>query len=285
MLSQQLVISLLLALCIALFGSIVLLLSKDRVRLLKQQLELHTESTLWDFLSLASTRQVWLLALLFMLPILAVVAIFSSLFWATAAALGCFAVLPILRRQLLHRRQQQVTLQLPDALTLLSHAMASGMSLLPALELTLTQCPQPLKGELTLMLQRLRLGESLSNALTALAARIPTMAIQFFVLTMQIGARHGGQQVAVLQRMAAALQQQNIAQQRLLSLSAQARLQGRVMFLLPIGLFVVLHWLHPDNTRLLTQTREGLLILGISAVLLLLGHLLVKRIMQSAADA
>jgi tight adherence protein B len=285
MLSQQIFISLLLALSVALVGSIAVLLSKERRKLLQQQLHVQTESTLWEFLSRASARQVWIVSAVFMLPLVGVVAAFTSLFWAAAAALGCLAVVPMVRNQLLSRRQRQVTLQLPDALTLLSHAMASGMSLLPALELSLSQCPQPLKGELSLMLQRLRLGESLSSALAALATRIPTMAIQFFVLTMQIGARHGGQQVAVLQRMAKALQQQNIAQQRLLSLSAQARLQGRVMLLLPIGLFMVLRWLHPDNTALLTQTREGWAILSVSALLLLVGNLLVRRIMQSAADA
>lgn len=285
MISQPLFISLLLALCVVLLGSIGLLLSKERRQQLQRQLQLQTESTLWDFLSAATARQVWLWSLLLLLPIVALVAVLFSPFWAAAVALICCALLPMLRQMLLQRRQQQVTLQLPDALTLLSHAMASGMSLLPALELSLSQCPQPLKGELTLMLQRLRLGESLSDALAALAQRIPTMAMQFFVLTMQIGAHHGGQQVAVLQRMAAALQQQNIAHQRLLSLSAQARLQGRVMFLLPLGLFMVLRWLHPENTALLTQTQAGWVILALCAVLLIVGHLLVRRIMHGAADA
>lgn len=285
MASQPLFISVLLALCVALVGTIGLLLSKERRSLLRRQLQLQTESTLWDFLSVASARQVWLWSLLVLLPLVILVALIASLFWAAALALVCCALVPLLRRTLLRRRQQQVTLQLPDALTLLSHAMASGMSLLPALELSLSQCPQPLKGELTLMLQRLRLGESLTSALAALAQRIPTMAMQFFVLTMQIGARHGGQQVAVLQRMAAALQQQNIAHQRLLSLSAQARLQGRVMFLLPIGLFMILRWMHPENTALLTTTKAGWIILSLCAVLLTLGHLLVRRIMQGAADA
>lgn len=285
MLSQQLLLSLLIALSVGLVGTIALLLSKDRRQALQQQLQVQTENTLWEFLSLATARQVWLISLLMMVPMMALITLVTSLFWAAAMALATGALLPLLRGKLLQRRQQQISLQLPDVLTLLSHAMASGMSLLPALELTVSQSPQPLKGELALMLQRMRLGESLSSALNALAARVPTLAIQFFALTMQIGARHGGQQVAVLQRMAAALQAQNIAQQRLMSLSAQARLQGRVMFLLPIGLFLILRWLHPENTALLTETRAGWIILAVSVALLLVGHLLVRRIMQSAADA
>lgn len=285
MVSQQLVISLLVAVSVGLVTSLVLILNKQRRLELRQQLQLQTENTLWEFLSSASARQVWGLSLVIILPLFGIIVLTTSLFWAAFGALLCFALLPLLRRYLLRRRQHLVTLQLPDTLTLLSHAMASGMSLLPALELTLVQSPQPLKGELSLMLQRLRLGDSLSIALAALAARIPTMAIQFFVLTMQIGARHGGQQVAVLQRMAAALQAQNIAQQRLLSLSAQARLQGRVMFMLPIALFFALRWLHPENTALLTDTQPGWTILALSAVLLVLGHLLVRRIMHGAADA
>ena len=285
MISHQLLISILLALTVCLLGSIGLLLSKDRCRYLQQQLQVQTENTLWDFLSLATARQVWLVSLIAMVPMMVVVTFLASWFWAAAVALlGC-ALLPLLRRKLLQRRQQHVTLQLPDALTLLSHAMASGMSLLPALELSLSQCPQPLRSEFSLMLQRLRTGESLSAALEALAQRIPTLGVQFFVLTMQIGARHGGAQVAVLQRMATALQQQNIAYQRLLSLSAQARLQGRVMFMLPIGLFLVLHKMHPENTALLTDTQPGWVILGLCAILLVVGHLLVRKIMRSAADA
>lgn len=283
--SEPLLISLLLALTVGLLGSILLLLSKERRQQLRHQLQVHTENTLWDFLSRATARQVWLVSLIGLVPVIALVALLVSLFWAAAGALIACALLPMLRRKLLQRRQHHVTLQLPDALTLLSHAMASGMSLLPALELSLAQCPQPLRSEFTLMLQRLRTGESLSAALAALAQRIPTLGIQFFVLTMQIGARHGGAQVAVLQRMATALQQQNIAYQRLLSLSAQARLQGRVMFMLPIGLFLVLQKLHPENTALLTGTHSGWVILGLCGILLVVGHIMVRKIMRSAANA
>ncbi len=279
--SGLLIICGLIALTTLLIGTLILLLNRHQVRQLHNELRHETEQTLAEFLIYMSAGRLWLISAFMLLP----PALFIGLWWdLTAALLGlvAFAIaIPWLRRWLLVKRYQRIGIQLPDCLHMVSNAMASGLSLLPALELTGGQLQRPLRSEFILLVHRLKLGDALSQALDDFYRRVPTEAVQFFSLTLTLGMQHGGQQVAVLQRMATALQQQLYARERLQSLSAQARMQGKVMFMLPIGLFFILQRLHPANTELLTGTQRGQIILGICLVLMLIGHLLIRRIMGS----
>lgn len=274
-----LIICALVALTTLLAGTLILLLNRRQVRQLHNELRDETEQSLAEFLIYMSAGRLWLISALILTP----PALFIGLWWDLTAALAglvVFAVaIPWLRRWLLIQRYKRIGVQLPDCLHMVSNAMASGLSLLPALELTASQLQRPLRSEFILLVHRLKLGDALSQALADFYRRVPTEAVQFFSLTLTLGMQHGGQQVAVLQRMATALQQQLYARQRLQSLSAQARMQGKVMFLLPVGLFFILQRLHPGNTELLTGTERGQIILGICLVLMLMGHLLIRRIM------
>lgn len=247
---------------------------------MKLQIEEQAEASFALLLIYLPMRQFWYgVALLALLAALFAWLLTASWHWALLITLATMAALPFLRNLMQRRRTACIEQQLPEALRLLANALQAGMSLAPALALTAEQLSPPLATELLLIVQRQRTGEALANAFTDFHQRTRSSMVQFFGFVVVTSARHGGQQANVLSRMAVAIQQQHYAQQRILSLSAQARLQARVMFFLPVGLFFALKWVHQDSTTQLLATRGGQLVLLVCGCLMALGFFLTRKIL------
>lgn len=256
-------------------------------REVSDELAKETEASLAMFLIYQPLRMFWMAVTAFTLVIgLMVLLVWQSWLSSTATVAICLASLPIIRKVAQQRRTNKIEQQLPDALRLLANSLQAGLSLSPALALTAQQTEPPLATELKLVVQRQRTGDTLAEAFSDFHLRARTAMVQFFTLTIVTSATHGGQQADVLARMAQAIQQQHYAKQRILSLSAQARLQGRVMFFLPFLLFWAINSVHEASAKLLIDTDAGNAILLLCGCLMAVGFFLTRRILGQfyAAD-
>ena len=205
----------------------------------------------------------------------------QQLAWAFVSGALFLACLPLVRTWLVNRRLALIHQQLPDGMRLLVGGLQAGLSLLPALTISAEQLPRPLASEFYVLIQRQRAGDSLAQALALFYHRAPSQFVEFFVFALITSHRHGGQQGAMLARMADALQQQHYARERMLSLSAQARLQGKIMMLLPVLLFFAINAVQPSSTDLLLYTQAGQLLLLVAFTMLALGFFITRRILGS----
>ncbi|WP_258808483.1 type II secretion system F family protein [Pseudidiomarina sp. CB1] len=264
----------LLALGLATWGGIAI------YRDARQQIEQHAEASLAVFLIFLPMRQFWY-GVLLLTSLIALITLLLTHDWRSMMLTMVVSVgaLPLLRNVLHQKRTAQIEQQLPEALRLLANSLHAGMGLASALALTAQQVSAPLATELSLIVQRQRTGETLESAFADFQRRAATSIVQFFGFIIVTSVRHGGQQADVLSRMAEAIQQQHYAQQRILSLSAQARLQGRVMFFLPLGLFFALKTVHQDATTLLLTTSAGQIVVVVCVCLMAAGYFLTRRIL------
>ncbi len=244
-----------------------------------RQIKLTTEQSMADFLIYLPARQLWSRAAMLVAPIALLVAIAISVGAMLIMVTTLLLVLPWLKKLLLKLRHKAISKQLPDFIGQLANACAAGLGLSRAFEVTAAQVPIPLRYEIQLVVRRNRTGDSLHDALQGFHDRVPIPAVMYFVFTVQLGLKHGSQQVETLKRLALSIQQQIYARERLLSLSAQARMQGKVMLALPVLLFFLLKHIQPSNVELLLRTTAGNLMLFGCAILLTVGHLLIRQIM------
>ncbi len=246
----------------------------------RQQIEQRAEASLAVFLVFLPMWQFYYgVALLALVVALFIFTLTYDWRWVVVSIMLTLGALPILRSVLQNKRTERIEQQLPEALRLLANSLQAGMSLAPALALTAQQIQPPLATELSVIVQRQRTGESLEAAFSDLQHRASSSIVQFFSFIIIMSVKHGGQQADVLTRMASAIQQQHYAQQRILSLSAQARMQGRVMFFLPIGLFLSLKMVHQGTTEILLTTGAGQILLLICVCLMGAGFFLTRRIL------
>ena len=202
--------------------------------------------------------------------------------WLLSVALAApAALLPRLWLKGLNaRRHGRFDRQLPDFLLALAGALRAGAGVQAALGPLAASTPAPLGQEFGLLLRELRLGKPLETGLVALVERVPTEGAQLAASALTLAARHGGSLAEVLESAAATLEATHRLQARADALTAQGRLQAGIMSALPLVLGVALYILDPEAMRLLWLTPAGWMVLGLLAVLEVVGIYWVGRIVR-----
>jgi tight adherence protein B len=189
---------------------------------------------------------------------------------------GPRVVVWVLRR----RRQQRLVTQLPDAMQLWASLLRSGLGLMPALSQLASRQRQPLGSELRLVLGECRLGLPLDRAMNSLRVRLGTNELRMLGTLLHAHRELGGNLAEALERLAITLRSRLAMEARIRSLTAQGRLQGAVVGLLPLVLAVVLYFMEPAAMHALFSTSRGAVCIAIILTLEGLGFLLIRRIVR-----
>ena len=234
-----------------------------------------------EFFLFVDANQLWFAHLVGV----AVLAAFGALFTRSwiAAALGAVvgALLPRwLAAALRRRRIARFDAQLPDALLTLASALRSGASLQSGLKQIVAEGQAPLSQEFALMLHQQRVGAGLDQSLAELHARMPTEAASLVSAALRIAADTGGNLAEALERIAATVRARLHMEGRIRALTAQGRLQARVVGALPALLAAALSWLEPAAMSQLWRTPMGWAVLAAVAALDLAGLWLIRRIVR-----
>lgn len=193
------------------------------------------------------------------------------------AALGTPRVMMIWMRQ---RRRRHLARQLPDALALWAGLLRSGQGATQGLSQMAARQKAPLGDELRMVLAQLRLGSTMDGAFQGLRDRAQLGDLRLLATLLQANRDLGGNLAESLHRLAELLRGRLLMEARIQSLTAQGRLQGVVVGVLPILLLVVLYAMERDTMRVLHTTVQGWATLIVMAALELTGFLLIRRIVR-----
>jgi tight adherence protein B len=195
---------------------------------------------------------------------------------ALVALLSPYSFLYLKRKHQL----QKFSALLPDAMDLVSRALRAGHSLTAALDLVGQEIADPVGKEFRRVSEEQNLGLPLRDALLNLAERVPVPDVRFLVAAMLIQRETGGNLTEVLDKTTSLLRDRIRLQGEVRIHTAQGRLTGWILCLLPIFMFFTLTAINPNYTApLLTEpTGQHLLIAG--AVFMLLGILVIRKIVQ-----
>ncbi|MGH2680371.1 MAG: type II secretion system F family protein [Actinomycetota bacterium] len=172
------------------------------------------------------------------------------------AAMGVATV--ILLRFVLRRRRRaaqrvRATEQLADTVGALSGGLRAGLSLPQSFAYARDEAEEPLRGELEHLVDRIDTGTPFSEALAGWADANASEDARLIVGVLDLHRRSGGDLPTVLDGLAGTLRERRAAQREVRALTAQARLSGVILGMLPLGFFAFL---------LLTSRREMLDAIG-----------------------
>ena len=176
------------------------------------------------------------------------------------------------------RRRQRFREQLPDLLLLTAGGLRAGGSLWQALERASADLPHPARQEIELMLREQRLGVSFADSVSHLERRMPVEEMLLMAAALRIAHDTGGNLAESLEGLAEACRRKLTLESKIRALTAQGRMQGWVMGLLPLLLGAVLFQIEPTAMARLFDTRLGLAVCAVVGVLQLLGLHFVRRI-------
>lgn len=218
---------------------------------------------------------------------LVVLVVVPLLFWLltgklliAVVAATMLAVLPKKAyRWLKQRRINKIQEQLPDALMMLSGSMKAGLGFTPALESLVRDGYPPLAQELALILREQHMGVKVEEALDNFAKRVPVLDAKLFVSAVAISREVGGNLAESLRTLADTLRRRLIMENKVKALTAQGRLQGIVMAMLPVAIVSYLAFAYPETVAPMFNTWIGYGIIGLCVVLEYLGYKMCLKIM------
>jgi len=184
---------------------------------------------------------------------------------------------------LVRKRKKRLKLlveQLPDVFDLMGQSLRAGHALAGAIQLVSEQLPDPIAGEFAQVFHEQNLGIKIEEALLNMANRVDQMDVRFFVTAVLIQRQTGGDLAEVLDKIGKLIRDRVALFGMVQALTAEGRLSGWVLLLLPVVVFVASLILNPTYARVLIDTPNGRLLLGTAIGMDLMGMAMIKKIVN-----
>jgi tight adherence protein B len=178
------------------------------------------------------------------------------------------------------RRLRRLAAQLPDAVMMVSGALRAGSSLPQAIAQAARELPAPAGREFDLVVREQRLGVGLDASMAHLERRAPLEDVTLFAAAVRISQETGGNLAETLERLAETLRRKFAIEGKIDALTAQGRLQGWVMAVLPLAVAAALFAIEPEAMRPLLTTWQGWAVCVLVVALEALGLHFIRRIVS-----
>ena len=155
------------------------------------------------------------------------------------------------------RRMKRFNLQLPDALDLMSSSVKSGQSLNAAIQNVADEMPDPIAEEFRIVSDELTFGVSFEESLRHLMTRADTPDVRFFSTALMIQKETGGNLSEVLDGLQMTIRERFRILGQVRTLTAQGKLSGLIVALLPVALCGLIYMANPDYMSSLFTTLIG----------------------------
>jgi tight adherence protein B len=202
-------------------------------------------------------------------------AVVAALFGALALAAPS-ALVRVLKRRRLARFNQQ----LGDTLVNMSNALKAGFSITQAFESVVRDGDNPIAQEFEVFLQQTRVGVAFSTALDNMAARVPSIDLQLVVVAIDTARRTGGNLTEIFEQIATTIRERVRIERRIQTLTAQGRLQGIIVSIMPVVVGLLLLLVDPEMMMPFLQSTAGVCTIVIVGTLLTMGALVIRRIVR-----
>lgn len=169
---------------------------------------------------------------------------------------------------------------IPEALELIVSALRVGHSLNAAMGLVSRECADPVGGEFRVTFDEMNYGLELKSALDNLVTRVPIQDVKIVSTAILIQRESGGNLAEVLEKTAQVIRERFRLKRQVLTHTAQGRLTGWILTLLPIVLGVLLYMVNPELMSMLWKKPMGVKLLYAAGAMIFIGGLIIRKIVN-----
>lgn len=203
-----------------------------------------------------------------------------AIVFAVLASAPTLRVPRILLAFLKARRLKKFNMQLVDALANMSNALKAGFSITQSFETIAKDGENPIAQEFGALLQQTRVGVSFSDALTHLQERVGSADLTLVCLAVETARQTGGNLTGIFEQIANTIRERFRIENRIQTLTAQGKLQGIVVGAMPLIIAIALLIVDPGMMIPFLRSTVGLAVIGIVAVLLFCGGMIIRKIVR-----
>ena len=177
-------------------------------------------------------------------------------------------------------RFDQFEQELPEALDLMVSGLRAGHSLVASLRLVAQESPDPIGSEFRICFEEQNYGLELRTAMENLVTRAPLQDLRIMATAILIQRESGGNLAEVLEKAANLIRERFKLKRQVRVHTAQGRMTGWILSILPLGLGIALYMIDPNTMSLLWTRHIGRELLLGAVVMTLVGGAIIHKIVN-----
>jgi tight adherence protein B len=170
--------------------------------------------------------------------------------------------------------------QLADTVAALGSALRAGMSVPQALAYAADEVDEALARDLRELVRDLDVGVPLGHAIHAWVDRVATDDARLVGSALELHRRSGGELPLVLDQVGGTIRERIAAAREVRALTAQARLSGLILGLLPIGFFAFLWLTSRRDVEGALSTSTGIASVALGLVMEGLAFVWIRKLLE-----
>jgi len=192
------------------------------------------------------------------------------------AALGPYLFLIVKRKARLRRFEAL----LPDAIDLMGRALRAGHAVTAAIEMVGREVPDPVGAEFRRVFEEQNFGLPIREALLNFSKRVPVADLQFLITAMLVQKETGGNLAEVLDKTGVVIRERSRLLGQLRIYTAQGRLTGWILGLLPFLVFGIMNLVNRNYARVMFDDPAGRKAIWIGLGLMTVGIWMIRKIVD-----
>ena len=170
--------------------------------------------------------------------------------------------------------------KLPNALDMMVGALRAGHSLNSAIGTVAKEAGEPVGREFKKCFDEQNFGLELRTAMENLAGRVPIDDVRMMVTAILIQKESGGNLAEILEKAAHIIRDRFRLKRQIRVHTAQGRLTGWILAILPVVLGLLLYLVNPENMSLLWKRPIGVKMLYAATGMTITGALIIRKIVR-----
>ncbi|MEE4155564.1 MAG: type II secretion system F family protein [Erythrobacter sp.] len=173
------------------------------------------------------------------------------------------------------KRTNQFNSKFPDGIELLVRGLRSGLPVTETLGVVAQEVPGPVGVEFKGIVERIKIGKTMEDALQETADRLGIPEFNFFCITLAIQRETGGNLAETLSNLADVLRKRAQMKLKIKAMSSESKASAYIVGSLPFIVFGLVWWISPEyigdffvDERLIVTGLGGLCWMGIGVFIM-----------------
>lgn len=178
------------------------------------------------------------------------------------------------------RRQKKFVDEFSNAIDVIVRGVKSGLPVNECLKIIAREAPRPVCDEFHMLVEGIRVGLSMEQALERMYERMPLQEVNFFGIVLMIQQKTGGNLAEALSNLAGVLRSRKLMDGKIKALSAEAKASAMIIGALPFLVMGAVKLSSPDYLDPLFTTKMGNFILIGAGIWMGTGILVMQKMMK-----
>lgn len=214
------------------------------------------------------------------LPLLIISFSGASVVTAIGVAIIGFIIPPFLVQRARKKRLTEFNKQLGESLVIMSNCIKSGFTFQQSMESIANDMQPPISTEFASALREMRFGINKNDALHHMVDRVQNNDLGLLVSAVMTSEQVGGNLSEILDIISDTIKDRIRIKQEVRVLTAQGRMSGVVIGLLPAIIILLVMIMNPEYFMSFFEASIGKIMLGVSVCMEVIGFIIINKIVD-----